>query len=134
MIKNLLSNEAISYIFVGILTTLIGLIVYQIFLNLNFNIVFANTISTLVAILFAYFANKILVFKSLSFNLSALIKEFSKFLASRFITYIIDTVLLVILVSILLFNPLLSKIFTSTIIIFLNYLASKKVVFTKKNI
>jgi len=129
IIKKVLTRETSSYIVVGILTTLIGLIVYQIFLNLGFNIVISNTISTLFAILFAYISNKIWVFQALSFKLEILIKEFSIFLSSRFVTYIIDTALLIILVTTLSFDPVVSKIFTSAIIIVLNYIASKKIVF-----
>lgn len=132
LFMKILTREAISYIFVGILTTIIGLVIYQIFLNLNFSIVLANTASTLVAILFAYIANKIWVFRSLQFNPKILFKEFFKFLSSRFITYVIDTILLVVLVNMLSYDPLISKISTSVVIIFLNYVASKKIVFKKK--
>lgn len=131
--KKIITRETSSYIVVGILTTLVGLIIYQISLNIGFNIIEANTISTFVAILFAYISNKLWVFQSLSFEPRVLIKEFFIFLSSRFATYIIDTTLLIILVANFLFDPLISKIFTSVLIIILNYIASKKMVFNKKN-
>lgn len=127
--NNILTYEVFSYIFFGVLTTLIGLIVYKLYLNQGFGVVFANTISTFIAIMFAYTTNKIWVFKSLNFSIKILIREFLTFLSSRFVTFIIDTILLVVLVNLLLYDPLLSKLFTSIVVILLNYIASKKIVF-----
>lgn len=131
LIKKVLTAEIIYYILFGMLTTLVGFIIYTICLNKGYGIVVSNTISTFIAIAFAYITNKVWVFKSLHFNIKIMVKEFLRFLSSRFITYIIDTILLVALVSILLWNPILSKGFTSLVVVLLNYIASKKIVFKK---
>ena len=129
VLRKPVSREVILYIFFGVLTTVISFGLYAVLLYLNFGIVLANTISHVAAILFAYITNKIWVFKALDFSIKMIFKEFFKFLSSRVMTYVIETLLLVILVNLLLYNPILSKAFTSVVIIILNYLLSKKIVF-----
>jgi len=129
LFKSLLTREVISYLVFGILTTVVSLGSYALFLHLGIGLVLSNTLSTLLAILFAYVTNKIWVFRALNFGFSAIIIEFIKFLSSRFLTYIVDTIILVFLVELLLIDPMTSKIFTSIVVVILNYVLSKKAVF-----
>jgi len=115
----------------GIFTTIIGIASYVVFIYLGFGIVVANTISHFFAIVFAYITNKIWVFETPSFSVRIVIAEFTKFLSSRIAIYIIDTLLLMALVYVLFYGPLISRIFTSIIVVILNYIASKKIVFGK---
>ena len=127
--QRLLTREVISYLFFGVLTTVVSLTSYALFLHLGIGLIVTNTLSTFLAILFAYVTNKIWVFRALNFEVGAMIVEFFKFLSSRFFTFVIDTVLLIFLVDLLLFDPFLAKVFTSVVVVILNYLLSKKAVF-----
>jgi len=113
----------------GLLTTIVAFILYSALIFGGRGVVLANTVSTIVAVFFAYITNKVLVFKALNFSIKNIAKEFAKFSTNRFIVYIIDTVLLIILINILLYDPIFSKVFTSIIVIISNYIGSKKIVF-----
>lgn len=127
--QRLLTREVISYLIFGVLTTVVSLASYALFLHLGIGLIVTNTLSTFLAILFAYVTNKIWVFRALNFEVGAMFIEFFKFLSSRFLTFVIDTILLVFLVDLLLIDPFLAKVFTSVVVVILNYLLSKKAVF-----
>ena len=129
VLKKPVLREVILYIFFGILTVVTFFGLYVVLLYLNFGIVLTNTISHAAAILFAYITNKIWVFKKLDFSMSVVFKEFSKFMSGRLALYIVDTILLVILVEVLLYDPIISRIFLLFVVVALNYLVSKVIVF-----
>ena len=129
ILKKPLTREVVTYVFFGIGTTIVGFASYSLFIFLGLGVTWANTISHFLAILFSFTANKLWVFKALNFSVKNVAKEFLKFLSSRFVTYVIDMALLIILVDVLLYNPIISRLYTYPIVIILNYLASKKIVF-----
>ena len=126
--------EIINYLIVGFLTTVISLAVYYLcvftFLNPNDNIELqiANVISWICGVIFAYFTNRKFVFESKEENK---IKEASKFVSSRIATLLIDMAIMGIGVSLLHFNDKIIKIFSQIVIIVLNYVFSKLIIFKK---
>jgi len=132
LIKKALVREVIVYVIFGVCTTIVGFGTYALFIYLDLSVVLANTLSHLLAILFAYVTNKIWVFKALDFSAKRILAEFFKFLSSRLVTFAVDTLLLILLVDILFYDPILSKAATSVIVVLLNYFASKWMVFNKK--
>ena len=126
-----LNKEIILYLIFGILTTAVGFGAYAIFLHMGLSILVANTISTFIAILFAYATNKIWVFETVAFSVIEVIREFAKFASTRLGSYAVDTLLLILLVEILSYDPMISKAFTSVIVVILNYITSKMLVFNK---
>lgn len=127
-------KEIINYFIFGALTTLINLVVYYILTNTilipSSNIIMhtANTISWLVAVLFAYITNKLYVFNSKN---KKIIKELLSFLASRIITLIFETLFLHIFVTMLKLDDQIIKLFATILVIILNYILSKIFVFKK---
>ena len=132
LLSKFLTKEIALYIFFGALTTFVGFSLYALFIFLSFGVFASNTISTFVAILFAYFTNKIWVFKSLDFSFTIVVGELAKFFAGRLFVYVLDTALLLVLVDFFMRDPIISKAITSIIVIVMNYLTSKKIVFSKK--
>jgi putative flippase GtrA len=130
-LKTPLSREVVVYVFFGFVTTVVSFVVYTVLIRMGVNLILTNTISHLVGILVAYTTNKIWVFKAHDFSAKNIIKEFLMFLAGRAATYVIDTLMLWVMIEVMYFNEILSKVFTSVVIIVLNYLASKKIVFRK---
>ena len=131
-IKN---NEAICYLIAGGLTTLISLFIYY---GLTFTVLnptrpvqlqLANIVSFVISVIFAYVVNKKYVFKSTGKHRV----EFVKFISSRLITLGIDMSIMFIFVSILKIDDRIIKIVSQIVVIVLNYIFSKKVVFRKKN-
>ncbi len=136
-IKNLYEKyrEIINYIIVGGLTTLVSILSYFVFsrifdINDNYYFVLANILSWICAVIFAYIANKIYVFESKT-NKKETAKEFVKFTIARIATLLIDLTTMYILVKIIEVNNDISKIILQFIIVILNYLFSKLLVFKK---
>ena len=130
--KNLIKKyeEIIKYLIFGVLTTLVSIGSYYIlslFFYLENDILFvlANILSWMLAVLFAYITNKKYVFKSSNSK----IKEFLKFIASRIITVLIEVLGMYILVKILGSNNMFSKVIMQLVVIILNYVISKFIVF-----
>jgi len=132
LLEKALVREVIVYGCFGVLTTIVGFGSYALFLHAGFGVALANTLSHLLAILFAYITNKIWVFQARDFTLRQMGKEFLKFLSSRLLALVIDTALLIVLVDFLHYDPILSKAATTVIVVVLNYFMSKMIVFRKK--
>ena len=129
IMRKLCNRETIFYLICGILTTIIGIAVFWICERAELYVAMSNTISTAAAVSFAYFANKIFVFRSDSWAMKTVAREVFSFIAGRFTTYLMETLLLVLLVSVIGLPGTLCKIFTTGLVVVGNYLISKKIVF-----
>lgn len=118
----------IVYGIFGVLTTIVSFgsfyLLRKIFINIDENIL--NTISIVIAIIFAYFTNRKFVFKSDEKNI---LKEFSKFVGSRAFSALFEIVMFFILNTLLKVEGMISKALISVIVIILNYITSKIFVF-----
>lgn len=125
----------LSYLFFGVLTTLINMVVYAVlFQNCILNNV-ASTISAwIAATIFAFVTNKLFVFKSTKKDVKTLLYELGSFYFFRIATGIADILIMWVSVDILHLNPTLFKLISNLIVIVLNYLASKLVIFKKKRL
>ena len=63
-LKKLINKETFSYLVFGVLTTVVDFLTYIILTHLSVNYMFANVISWIFAVIFAYVTNKIFVFNS----------------------------------------------------------------------
>lgn len=128
-------EEVINYLFIGVCTTVISLLVYYTCVLTLFNpdnpvlLQCANIISWIIAVVFAYFANRKVVFKSRNKNIK---NEVSKFVSARVVTLLIDMAFMWLTVSLLGFNDKIMKIISNIIIVILNYVFSKLFVFIKE--
>ena len=124
-------EEIINYVIIGGLTTFVSLATYYIcvllFLNPSnpFELQVANVISWICAVTFAYFTNKKFVFKDNSKGIASAIK----FFASRVSTLLIDMISMYTLVTLIRINDKISKIIVQFIVLILNYVFSKFIVF-----
>lgn len=126
-------KEIFNYIIVGVLTTVVSLVSYFILsriLDIDKTVYFllANTFSWILSVLFAYITNKNFVFNSKSLGEEG-VKEFIKFISSRILTYLIDIALMFIFVKLIGMNNDISKLIIQFIVLFLNYIFSKLLVF-----
>lgn len=128
-------EEVINYLFIGVCTTIISLIVYYVCVLTLFNpenqllLQCANILSWIIAVAFVYFANRKVVFKSKNKNIK---NEASKFIGARVVTLFIDMSFMWLTVSILGFNDKIMKIISNILIVILNYIFSKLFVFIKE--
>jgi len=128
--------ESIRYIIVGVLTTLINIGLYGLMLEImNIDVTISNVTSIIVAIIFAYLANKLVVFRRHSDSLKALALEFCKFVGSRLITMALEVGFVYMFHNILGYSEWIGKYVAMILVILINYILSKVIVFnnTGKN-
>ncbi len=138
-------REIISYIFWGVMTTAVSFVTYSLFtllftafLDTTAAVTIANILSWVCAVLFAFVSNKLWVFGSKSFEKAIVLPEFLKFLSSRIATGVIEIAGLPLLVYLGLggalfgIDGLAAKIIINIIVIVLNYVFSKLLIFKKK--
>lgn len=125
-------KETILYLFFGAFTTLVNIVSYLFFTRfILFNFMVANALAWILAVLFAYVTNKFFVFKSRRVELIFLIKEFFSFISFRLISALIEMIIMYIMIDLFFVNDVIVKVITNIIVIVLNYLFSKMIIFTK---
>lgn len=124
----MLKKETFLYLVFGGLTTLINIIIYKSLVFFNIDYIVANIIAWIISIIFAFITNKYYVFNKKNTNL---IKEFIKFISSRLGTGLLDLFFMFLTVSIFKFDDFIMKILSNIIVIILNYILSKFIVFKK---
>lgn len=139
-------KEVILYLVFGVLTTIVSWGSYALFeMSLGTFITdtiilssVANVLSWIVAVLFAFITNKLWVFESKSFKGIVVIKELGAFVGSRLLTGVLEWVGVPLLMLIGLdqdifgIEGMLAKVLISVIVVILNYVLSKLLVFRKK--
>lgn len=132
LFKKLFTKEIIFYCLFGALTTVVNIGSFYIF-NSIFKIEenISNAIAVFMAILFAYFTNRKLVFNSTASIFKEYLLEFCKFILGRFFTMFIEILGFWILASILGINELISKISITVIVVIFNFFISKFFAFKK---
>lgn len=138
-------KEIILYLFFGVCTTAVSWISYYLFNNFVFShiienqelsITVSNAAAWVLAVAFAFITNKLFVFESKAKDITIL-KEIVTFVASRMISGVIEiflpTGLIYMGLKIPLFGDigLIPKLIVSVIVIILNYVLSKLLVFRK---
>lgn len=125
-------KSIIMYGIFGVLTTVINLACYEILYNhLNVSNVTSNVIAWIVAVIFAYITNKIWVFESKSLKIKVLLSEIWRFVSCRLATGALDLIIMYIGVDVLNGPAMILKIVSNVVVIILNYIASKLVIFKK---
>ena len=125
--------DIITYLIFGVLTTVVNYMVYLPAYNLmGLSASVSNVMSWAVAVAFAYLTNKPFVFKSHDWSAKTVIPELTKFVGCRVASGAAETLILLLTVDILHWNGNLWKLVTSVLVVVMNYIASKLVVFRKK--
>lgn len=125
--------DIISYLFFGVLTTVVNYIIYLPCYNLlGFSAAVSNGIAWVVAVAFAYVTNKPFVFKSHDWSSQTVIPELTKFVGCRVGSGLAESLILLVCVDILGWNGNIWKLLTSVLVVVLNYIGSKLLVFRKK--
>ena len=120
------------YLVVGVMTTLINIASYFCLTRLlGCAIMPATAIAWVVAVMFAFVANKWVVFRARNLSPTAVFREMVAFFSCRLATGLIDTVAMGFFVEVLGFPDVAMKALANCLIIVGNYLASKYVVFRK---
>lgn len=131
-------KELIVYIVIGGLTTVVDWLVFALMdlilpqFSGAFFERFPNAVEYSVAwaaaVVFAYFTNKYLVFEAQGRSFA----EFCKFVLSRVFTLAVSLAGDALLCGVLDMNKYLAKLIIAVVVVILNYITSKLLVFTKK--
>ncbi|MBT2624948.1 GtrA family protein [Bacillus sp. ISL-32] len=120
------------YIIMGIFTTAVNISSFYILVEiLDTDYKTATVIAWILSVLFAYITNKIYVFQQKTSDMRSLLKEFTAFFSVRLLSLGIDLGMMILLVSQFHTNETLAKILDNVVIVVVNYIASKWLVFKK---
>lgn len=125
--------DILVYLVFGVLTTVVNYMVYLPCYNLlGLSSAVSNVIAWAAAVAFAYATNKPFVFHSHDWSAKTVIPELTKFVGTRLGSGGLETLILLVFVDLLKGNGNLWKLLTSVLVVVLNYIGSKLLVFRKK--
>ena len=123
-------QDMILYVFFGALATLVNTVSYYLCYNVfGISNVPSVIIAWLMAVVFAFFTNKLWVFKSKSFAPEVLKHEIPTFFGARLFTGLLDLGIMYLAVDILHWNAAAWKLISNILVILLNYIASRFFIF-----
>lgn len=152
ILKKLISRETVSYLIFGVLTSIVNFSVFKL-VDMTFEKAFTadltlltNFIAWVVSVVFAFITNKLFVFESKSWKANVIAKEIPSFIGARvfslgveelglfvFITWLgFDSFVLEILPGFALGGKMLVKIALAVIVVVMNYVFSKFIIFKNK--
>lgn len=99
---------------------------------LSLNTMASTIIAWALAVLFAYITNRKWVFHSEAKSDKEIIREVISFYGCRVVTGIVDWACMFVLVELLAWNDVFVKFSANVLVIILNYIASKVVIFKKR--
>ena len=132
-------KEIINYLLFGGMTTVVSWGTYSLFVKaIGMSVGVGNILSWICAVLFAFVTNKLFVFESKTWQPATALREFVSFIGARLATGVIEWFGVPYFSTHGLTHPLfgvkglLAKVVVSIVVIILNYLFSKFLVFFKK--
>lgn len=127
------NKEVVLYLFFGVCTTMVNIIVYAVATRLFWlEVVQATILAWVLSVVFAYITNRKYVFDSSAYKPKEVIVEVCNFFGCRFFSGVLDIFLMWILVDVAGLPDIVIKIVSNIIVIVLNYVASKFWIFKRK--
>ena len=129
-------REVLLYLIFGGLTTVVNYISMWLFYELLgirvLDALGANTLAWIVSVAFAYVTNKLFVFESRDLSQKTLLREIISFVAARLISLGAESAVIYIGVTVLGGNLWIIKLLASVVVVILNYIFSKLIIFRKQ--
>lgn len=129
-ISKVLNKETILYLVFGVVTTLVNLIVFALcskLLKLPWEI--SNIIAWIIAVIVAFITNKTFVFESKDTRIKTLLWEICTFAFARVFSLLLEYAVLYLMIDLLSVEELISKIVVNVLVIIVNYIFSKLIIF-----
>lgn len=126
-------REQILYVVFGGGTTLVNIASYWLLKQIGCSTGAATVLAWFFSVLFAYVTNKIFVFESRDWHVKTILREAFSFCSCRALTGLLDLGIMLLFVDVLGWPDLPVKIASNVIVIVLNYVASKLLIFRKKS-
>ena len=127
-------REQIDYLFWGVMTTVVNFAVYFVCTRaLNIHHLASNAAAWVVSVAFAYFVNKIFVFRAKDWTGKVVLREAAQFTSGRIASGVMEMVLLLVFVDWLGLPDAIIKVISNVLVIIVNYIISKFLVFKRKS-
>lgn len=132
--------EGMRYLICGALSTVVNIVSYAVVAYTVFagiteealRVTISDCVAFVIALIFAYWVNKTVVFNSKCENFKALLKEITSFTVCRLFTQAVSLGMMNLAVIIHM-NDILMKVIANIVVIILNFIFSKLFIFTKKD-
>jgi putative flippase GtrA len=125
----------IDYLFWGVMTTLVNYVAYfACRLCFGIDYITSNVIAWAAGVAFGFVVNKVYVFRSLDWSAKVTFRECWQFVAARLFSGVLETAILKIFVDWLGMDDAIVKIFSNIVVVIVNYVLSKLVIFRKKKV
>lgn len=125
-------RSQLIYLVFGVLTTVVNYLIYFPCDRLLHTAWLSNSIAWVFAVLFAYVTNKPFAFESHDWSMKTVAPEFIKFVGTRVASLGVENLILLVTVDLLGWNRIGWKLFASVLVVILNYVGSKLLVFRKE--
>ena len=126
-------KDTIPYLFFGVLTTIVNIGLFTWFAYpLHWNYQIANVVAYFLSVIFAYVTNKLWVFNSHTNTWKAFWLEMGSFFLFRAASWVIDQGTMTIGVTLLGQSKFIVKIIANVVVVVLNYVFSKFIIFRKR--
>lgn len=123
-------KEGMRYLIFGALTTILNIIAYAVLYYLfHISNAVSNILAWIIGATFAYITNKLYVFNSKVNTKTELLKEIVYFYGCRLLTLVVDEGIMIVTVDKFCWNGILMKIIANIIVIILNFIFSKILIF-----
>jgi putative flippase GtrA len=125
--------DILTYLVFGVLTTVVNYLVYlPLYNGLGLSASVSNAVAWIFAVAFAFLTNKPFVFKSHDWSAKTVVPELMGFLGCRVGSGLMETAIIFLTVDLLRWDGNVMKLVTSVLVIVINYVGSKLLVFKKK--
>lgn len=127
------NKQVLLYLFFGGITFLMNMILYALLTDrAHMNELVANVICWVICVLFQFFTNRTWVFDGKTETTSGFWIQMASFFGGRLFTLAVEEGILAVFITWLRFPSLLVKFAAQVVIIVLNYVISKLIVFKNK--
>lgn len=124
-------REQLLYLLFGALTTLVNLVSFYLCDLCGMATLLSTALAWVLSVLFAYLTNRRWVFESRVQGFAPVMKEMGEFFLCRGLSGLMDMGIMALFADALGFNKMVVKILSNVLVIILNYVASKLVIFRK---
>lgn len=144
-------SEIFSYLFFGVCTTIINIVIFQLFYSvIGVPTLISNAIAWVFSVAFAYITNRIFVFHSQVNSVKGVLREASAFVGARLFSLVFDELIMWLMVDVMGYTviekftaqimgwdvqdakSLIAKVCANIVVMILNFLFSKLFIFKKK--
>lgn len=125
-------RQLVAYVFFGVCTTVMNIGVYYMCAHpLGMSTSVSTVASWVISVAFAYVTNKLWVFDSKSWRWNLLLREITSFYVCRLLTGVFDLGIMILTVDVLHWDDLLMKLLSNVLVVILNFVASRVLIFNR---